>query len=132
MTDFYDTENEEYRPFEGQGGRADVDPRLTSDTATTITLLAGPTAQVLFSANQDRIGFSVYLVGGNSSTDCHIRYYAAVTDDLTHGAGMLSRSASANKGLFQQSFTMTESAIYTGEISIITELGSVLVAATEY
>ena len=104
-----------------------------NDTASTATVNVGALSAVtIFAANPDRIGFSVSLTGGTSTTDCHIRYYPAATDDIPQGAAMLSRTSSANKSLFNQDFQMTPDAIYTGEISAITEAGVIAIVATEY
>ena len=104
-----------------------------NDTSTTSTVAVNAVVAVtIFAANPDRIGFSVGLTGGSSTTDCHIRYYPASTDNIAQGAAMLTRSGSANKSLFLENFQMTPGAIYTGEISAITESGVVSIVATEY
>lgn len=103
-----------------------------NDEATTVSVVAGAVAITLFPANPDRIGFSVSLVGGNTATDCHIRYYPAATDDIPRGAIVLTRELAGNDNLFTPTQQMTPGAIYTGEISVVTEFGSTGIVATEY
>lgn len=119
-------------PVTSRNNRLNSDARLTNDTASTVTITATINAQVLFAANPDRIGFSVSLAGGNTAADVHIRYYPAATDNLAQGAIVLTRELAGNDNLFTPTQHMTPNAIYTGEISVITELGIAGVVATEY
>ena len=119
-------------PVTSRNNRLNGDVRLTNDTASTIRLTAGAAAQVLFAANPNRIAFSVSLAGGTSGVDVHIRYYPAATDNLEQGAIVLTRELGGNDNLFTPTQHMTPGAIYTGEISAITESGIASIVATEY
>ena len=104
----------------------------TNDTAIVSSYtLNSATATVIGSVNGKRIYFSVCLDSGVTDEDVAIRLYPAATDNLAKGEFLTRRNAS-NDSNFRPNWTMTPDNIYTGEISAITNSGTMIVHVTEY
>ena len=93
---------------------------INSTSATTIAI-----------AKKDRMHFSVCLDPGTTNVDVYIRLYPAVTDNIKMGE-VLTRDTFGNSNLFRSSLAFTGDSVYTGEISAISLVGSVVIHVTEY
>ncbi|TNG03797.1 MAG: hypothetical protein EP297_00140 [Gammaproteobacteria bacterium] len=124
---------EEFEVLTGQEGRLNVSARQNEVSATTtrVTLNAS-TATTLSASNPDRKYFSVTVEPGTSNVDVIIRYYPASTDNIKHGADVLTRRLLGSDNLFRSRHEMNVNAVYTGEVSGIMDSGSVDVFVTEY
>jgi hypothetical protein len=104
----------------------------TNDVATvTSYTLDSVTATTISVANPKRIYFSVCLDSGITDEDVAIRLYPAATDNIAKGEFLTRRNAS-NDANFRPSWAMPVDNIYTGEISAITNSGTMVVHVTEY
>lgn len=103
-----------------------------SETDTETHTLDSVTAVTIAEANSARLFLSVTL-DPNTITDARvfIRYYPAATDNIKHGTDVLTRVTTANDNLFHDRHEMDSDNVYTGEISAITNAGTLDVTVTE-
>lgn len=106
---------------------------INSNDVATVTsyTLDSVTATTISVANSSRIYFSVCLDSGVTDEDVAIRLYPAAADNIAKGE-FLTRRNSSNDSNFRPSWSMPSDNIYTGEISAITNSGTMTVHVTEY
>ncbi len=104
----------------------------SNDAATVATIgLNAITAVTIAPANPNRIFLNVSLDAGTTDLDVFIRLHPAASNNDKAGI-LLARLTSGNDVLFWPQWTMSESNIYTGEVSAILDTGNVDVHVTEY
>ena len=103
-----------------------------NDTASvTGPINVGTTSMKIADANDDRIFFEVNLGGGSSNESVFIKLQPASADNDEKGV-WIGRRLSGNDAYLTSSWRMPETEIYTGEISAISESGTVDIYVTEY
>ena len=106
--------------------------RNTTDTATVTTVTVGDTnAVTLLASNPVRLDWRANLNGNGGNETVYIREYPAATDNIKQGR-VLVKYLDEDGSYFNLSEKMEPSAVYTGEISAISESGNVTVYVTEY
>jgi len=104
----------------------------SNDVATVTTYtLNSVTATVISLANSERMYFTVCLDRGSTDEDVAIRCYSAATDNVFRGE-VLTRRTGGNDALFRPSWAMPVDNLYTGEVSAITDSGTMVVHVTEW
>ena len=89
------------------------------------------TSTTLIAANPDRFCLNVSMDAGVSDINVYIKLQAASVDNVKAGI-ILSRRTIGNDKFDIFRWDMTPDNIYTGEISIISDVGTVDIHVTEY
>ena len=116
----------------GTNGRLDANiEQSTYDNVTTTIVNVGLVGTVLAAANPDRKFLSV-SINCMTATECMaVRYYPAATDNDFQGVEVLARNVTGNNSLFNPTHFMQQTNIYTGEVSGVSDAGTVEVSVTE-
>ena len=104
----------------------------TNDEAVTLTAEANNlTSTTLITANPNRIVLDISMDAGVSDINVYIKLQAASVDNVKAGI-ILSRRTIGNDKFDIFRWAMQPDNIYTGEISIISDIGTVDIHVTEY
>lgn len=106
---------------------------LNTDSVADVTTVEvnDATATVLVAARPTRTYLLISLDGGTSDEELFIRFYEAATDDTKKGI-ILKRKIIGATSINDSVFVMENNAMYTGEISAISESGTFDVHITEF
>lgn len=110
-----------------QGGNLNTDSVAT----TTTVEINDATATTLVVARGTRIYLAISMNGGTAEEEVFIRFYAASTDNIKKGI-ILKRKIIGATSVNDTLFVMETNAIYTGEVSAISESGTFDVHITEF
>tara|TARA_R110002096_G_C14430876_1_gene709889 strand:+ start:157 stop:501 length:345 start_codon:yes stop_codon:yes gene_type:complete len=104
----------------------------SNSEATVTTYEVNPgTATTVAAANPDRMYLSVALDVGTTARHAYVRLYPAGTDNIKKG-DPLAVETDGNDNIFTLVWRMTPDNVYTGEVSVITTVGTFDVHVTEY
>ena len=106
---------------------------LNTDSEATVTTVAinDTTATIISAANSLRTPFVVNLNGGTADEEVFIRLYPAATDNIKKGI-VLKRKIIGATSINDAIFVLENNAMYTGEISALSESGTFDVHVTEF
>jgi len=117
---------------QGTDGRLDVNVNQSTYSGTTTTTInVGTSAEVLAVANPNRKFLSVSISCGTGEACMAVRYYPESVDNLHQGVEIIARRTTGNDNLFNPTHTMQQTNIYTGEVSGVSDAGTVEVYVTE-
>ena len=104
----------------------------TNDIAVIITAEANNlTSTTLITANPERLFINISMDAGVSDINVFVKLQAANVDNVKSGI-ILSRRTIGNDKFDVFRWDMPPDNIYTGEISIISDIGTVDIHVTEY